>query len=58
MKKYSLEDIKLAIFNHDYCGERSEESHKKRQSVWRSVKSYLLDHTEESEKKETPKKST
>ena len=49
MKKYSLEEIKLAIMNHDFCGERSEESTKKRTSVWRSVKTFLLDHEKEFE---------
>lgn len=44
MKKYSLEQIKSALFNHDFCGERAEESIKKRTSVWRSVKTYLIDH--------------
>ena len=41
MKKYSLYEIEDAIFNHDNCGTRSEESYKRRLSVWRSIKSYL-----------------
>jgi len=47
MKNYTLEQIEMAIFNHDNCGETSEESHKKRCSEWRSIKNYLTEHEDE-----------
>ena len=50
MKKYSLDEIKLAIINHDFCGERTEENTKKRSSIWRSIKNYLIDHENDYEK--------
>lgn len=49
----------MAIFNHDNCGERSEESRKKRCSVWRSIKTYLTEHENDYEKEcEKLKKDT